>query len=116
MEVNESKDDTSKPAVFKCTKCGLEEHYTYKGREPPFAKKIRILEEGYIIRDPFSPPNQKQFLLLGSDCKICNNMICQSSECSIFYTKRFCRSCAEQNIHFFPDEVQAKIKKNFKLT
>ncbi|KAJ9589937.1 hypothetical protein L9F63_016921, partial [Diploptera punctata] len=74
METEKSEGHSNEGGVFKCSKCGLEEHYMYKGKKPPFAKKIVLLEESYVIKDPFSPPNEKQFLLLGSDCRVCSNM------------------------------------------
>nr|CAD7440784.1 unnamed protein product [Timema bartmani] len=57
---------------FVCSTCGLTEHYTYKGKQPPFCKKISFIDDSYVMKDPFSPPNKNQFLLLGSDCHLCN--------------------------------------------
>lgn len=102
---------TEEGGIFTCTKCGLQERYFYKGRNPPSNKKIVFLEDCYVMKDPFSPPNKNQFLLLGSECSLCNKAVCQSPNCSIFYTRRFCRSCAEENMEHFPAAVQIKLKK-----
>jgi hypothetical protein len=116
MECDNSKSenpscDTEEGGVFTCIRCGLEEHYLYKGKHPPFMKKILLREDSYVMKDPFSPPSKKQLLLLGSDCCLCNMPVCQSPDCSIFYTRRFCRSCADENLKHFPSAVQIKLKK-----
>lgn len=116
MECDENKsanppDDAKEGGIFTCIKCGLKEHYFYKGKYPPFNKKISFLEDSYVMKDPFSPPNKHQVLLLGSDCCLCNKAVCQSPDCSIFYTKRFCRSCALENFEHFPTAVQLKLNK-----
>nr|CAD7433507.1 unnamed protein product [Timema monikensis] len=97
---------------FVCSTCGLTEHYTYKGKQPPFCKKISFIDDSYIMKDPFSPPNKNQFLLLGSDCHLCNKQVCQSQNCSLFYSKRFCQTCAADNIGYFPVQIQQKLKKH----
>jgi hypothetical protein len=103
--------DTKEGGVFTCVRCRLEERYSYKGKHPPFTKKILFREDSYVMKDPFSPPNKNQLLLLGSDCCLCSMPVCQSQDCSIFYTRRFCRSCAEENLKHFPSAVQIKLKK-----
>lgn len=115
MECDNSKSgfppcDTKEGGIFTCIRCGLQERYFYKGKHPPFAK-ILFREDSYVMKDPFSPPNKNQLLLLGSDCSLCNMPVCQSPDCSIFYTKRFCRTCADENLKHFPSEVQIKLKK-----
>lgn len=116
MECDDSKSanpphGTNEGGIFTCMKCGLQECYFYKGKNPPFNKKILFLEDSYMMKDPFSPPNKNQFLLLGSDCTLCKKPVCQSSDCSVFYTRRFCRSCAEENLNYFPVTMQIKLKK-----
>ncbi|XP_023220215.1 uncharacterized protein LOC111622121 isoform X3 [Centruroides sculpturatus] len=37
-----------------------------------------VLEDAYIAKDPFAPKGHKLFLLLGSHCSVCNNVVCQS--------------------------------------
>ncbi|XP_011306550.1 cysteine-rich DPF motif domain-containing protein 1, partial [Fopius arisanus] len=92
---------------FKCFRCSLEERFDYKGTKPPFSRAIVYLEECYIMKDPFTPPNKGQVLVLGGDCSICGQSVCLS--CSIFYAKRFCKECANNNDNL-PKQLQSKIK------
>ncbi|KDR08158.1 Putative transferase C1orf69-like protein, mitochondrial, partial [Zootermopsis nevadensis] len=81
MECDNSKSenpprDATEGGIFTCVRCGLKEHYFYKGKKPPFTKKISFREDSYVMKDPFSPPNKNQLLLLGSDCSLCNIPVC----------------------------------------
>lgn len=102
-------DEHKEREVWKCSSCPLEEKYDYKGKNPPFAKHLIFSEECYIMKDPFSPPNRGEVLVLGGDCKICNNPVC--IECSIYLNNRFCNKCAMKNIKSFPLETHKRIKK-----
>ena len=93
--------------TWKCYVCNLEEHYDYKGNKPNFAKHLSFLEDCYIMKDPFSSPNKGEILILGADCTICKSSVCM--DCSIFYTKRFCKICALHNVQHFPDKLKNKI-------
>lgn len=93
---------TEKP-MFTCSFCGFECHYEYFGKNPPFSKSVLLLEDAYVLRDPFSP--NPGHLILGGQCCLCSTDICVSQTCSIFYTKRFCISCVEKNMGEFPDEI-----------
>lgn len=95
---------------FTCALCGLSEKCIYKGKEPMFNKQLVFLNDCYIIKDPFSPPNKGQILILGSDCSVCLKPVCQSPECSFFYEKSFCRECTYTHINSFPLPVQLKLK------
>ncbi|XP_076362599.1 cysteine-rich DPF motif domain-containing protein 1 isoform X2 [Tachypleus tridentatus] len=64
----------------------------------------RFLEDVYIAKDPFSPTGEGIFLFLGGHCSLCKNVVCQAEECSIFFSKRFCLSCAEDNSSQFLPE------------
>lgn len=118
IPVNESAEqnqqDTSasqrKPInrVFTCSVCSLKEQYDYKGTKPPFARQLIYLEECYIIKDPFSLPNRGEVLIVGSECSICKHAVCLA--CSIFYVKRFCPSCAFNNMQNLPSQLHSKIK------
>ncbi|KAF4518606.1 hypothetical protein B566_EDAN009855 [Ephemera danica] len=83
---NQEGNNKEKPiepgGTFCCHKCSFEENYHYKGLKPPFCKGVKFLEESYVAKDPFSPPGERSFLLLGSDCSMCGNQICQDSTCS----------------------------------
>ncbi|XP_053660098.1 cysteine-rich DPF motif domain-containing protein 1 [Anopheles marshallii] len=109
------------PIAFRCELCGLNENCDYRGRRPPFASKIELPEECYVMRDPFAPPPQavpdkpasEHYLLLGADCNLCRRTVCKASECSFFYGATFCRCCCMQRVQEFPLEVRSKIKKQF---
>lgn len=111
MTEDKEKTNESSGGIFTCESCNLTEKYDYKGKNPFFSKNVKFLEDCYTMKDPFSPPNKHQFLILGSDCEICSKTVCQDSGCSFFYEKRFCLNCAESNINRFPSTVQLKVQK-----
>ncbi|XP_045166712.2 cysteine-rich DPF motif domain-containing protein 1-like [Mercenaria mercenaria] len=93
---------------FLCYKCQLKIKYDYFGTKPPFAKSIILLEDTYIMKDPFS--SEMGMISLGSHCSLCRKSVCSSGDCSIFYTKRFCLSCVQDKIEEFPVEIQQELK------
>jgi len=107
----EKKEDTEIINYFKCSSCSLYETYDYFGQTPPFSPAITFMEKTYVKKDPFSPAGRGLFIVLGSHCALCDNTFCQSSECSIFYTKRFCISCVKKNTIEFPPEILQEIKR-----
>lgn len=111
MESGSSQSNEDSGGIFTCSICGIEEFYHYYGKTPPFSKNIMFAEDSYILKDPFSPPKLKEFLLLGSKCNSCQKCVCQYQSCSIFYSKRYCILCASANLAHFPKPVQEKIKK-----
>ncbi|XP_076200720.1 cysteine-rich DPF motif domain-containing protein 1 isoform X4 [Aptenodytes patagonicus] len=60
---------------FKCQLCGLTAPYTYYGQKPPNTRSIVLLEESYVMKDPFTPDKDK-FLILGSHCSLCSRSVC----------------------------------------
>ncbi|XP_060022951.1 cysteine-rich DPF motif domain-containing protein 1 isoform X2 [Lagenorhynchus albirostris] len=101
--------------VFECQLCALTAPYSYVGQQPPGAQSVAglghsahrrhflsrsLLEESYVMRDPFTP-SKDRFLILGSRC----------SDCSLFYSKRFCLPCVRENIDAFPQEIQQDLEK-----
>ncbi|XP_039625188.1 cysteine-rich DPF motif domain-containing protein 1 isoform X1 [Polypterus senegalus] len=106
----EHAEGTIKEQLFSCDLCGLTSPFSYYGQKPPNTRSIVLLEECYVMKDPFSPEKDK-FMIIGSRCSLCNKNVCVGMECSLFYTKRFCLPCV--NIHFkeFPDQVQMEIAK-----
>lgn len=56
------------------------------------------------MKDPFCP--EPKPLCLGGKCNLCNNDVCVSAKCSLFYTKRFCLPCIKANMEEFPDKIQ----------
>ncbi|CAB3359416.1 Hypothetical predicted protein [Cloeon dipterum] len=86
------KKEEAEGGTFCCSICRLEETYHCRGPVPYFCKTVRVSPDSYIARDPFMPPGQRSFLLLGSDCYACSKPVCQA--CSLFFAKRFCKPCA----------------------
>ncbi|XP_059481965.1 cysteine-rich DPF motif domain-containing protein 1 isoform X2 [Neocloeon triangulifer] len=100
------KEDTQ-GGTFQCCVCKLEETFHCRGPIPFFCKTVRLSADSYVARDPFTPLQQRSFLLLGSDCGVCGNPVCQS--CSLYYTKRFCKPCALETASKFPAPLKARI-------
>ncbi|XP_019371484.1 PREDICTED: cysteine-rich DPF motif domain-containing protein 1 [Gavialis gangeticus] len=96
--------------VFECQLCGLTAPYSYYGQKPPNTRSIVLLEESYVMKDPFTPDKDK-FLILGSQCSLCTRRVCVGTECSLFYTKRFCLPCVKKNLEEFPLEIQDDLDK-----
>ncbi|KAI4478192.1 hypothetical protein M0804_012150 [Polistes exclamans] len=103
--IQESKEKTRE--IFTCSFCPLQEYFDFKGTKPPFARHITYSEECYIMKDPFDL-SAKGVLVIGGDCNICNKPVCLG--CSIFFTKRFCQSCATNNSDKLPLQILSKIK------
>ena len=99
--------EMSKKTKFLCGTCGFLAKYDYFGRNPPFCKALVLLEEAYIIKDPFT--DDRKAIVLGSHCSNCSKAVCVSTNCSLFYTKRFCKQCVKENIEEFPLEVKEEI-------
>ncbi|XP_060044762.1 cysteine-rich DPF motif domain-containing protein 1 isoform X2 [Erinaceus europaeus] len=93
------------PGVFECQLCSLTAPYSYIGQKPPDTESVILLEESYIMKDPFTA-NKDRFLVLGSRCSLCSRL-----ECSLFYSKRFCLPCVQENIDAFPREIQQDLEK-----
>ncbi|XP_071174274.1 cysteine-rich DPF motif domain-containing protein 1-like isoform X2 [Mytilus edulis] len=69
--------------------------------------KLSLMEDSYLCKDPFSA--EGGFITLGSHCSMCQLSVCCSTECSLFYTKRFCIDCCKSKIEQFPQEIQQEI-------
>ncbi|XP_022053380.1 cysteine-rich DPF motif domain-containing protein 1 [Acanthochromis polyacanthus] len=104
-QTNESPQKT-----FTCQLCGLCSPFTYYGQKPPNTRAIVLLEECFVTKDPFSPDKEK-FLVLGSTCSLCSKCVCVGSDCSLFYTKRFCMSCVNKHLDQFPRQIRAELAK-----
>ncbi|XP_070309612.1 cysteine-rich DPF motif domain-containing protein 1 isoform X3 [Odocoileus virginianus] len=61
--------------VFKCQLCALTAPYSYKGQQPPDSQSVILLEESYVMRDPFTP-DKGRFLIVGSRCSVCSKLVC----------------------------------------
>lgn len=96
---------------FECSSCILRVQYEYFGRDPPWYKNYRLLEDVYAIEDPFSPPKQKKIVILGTHCVKCDKLVCKDTTCSIYYEETYCIRCAKQNINLFPESIREKLNK-----
>uniref|UniRef100_A0A8C3C2G5 Cysteine-rich DPF motif domain-containing protein 1 n=1 Tax=Cairina moschata TaxID=8855 RepID=A0A8C3C2G5_CAIMO len=95
---------------FKCQLCGLTAPYMYYGQKPPNTRSVELLEDCYVMKDPFTPDKEK-ILILGSLCSLCGLSVCVGAECSLFYSKRFCLPCMNENLQAFPLEIQEDMDK-----
>lgn len=116
-EVKDEKPEEPEKINFKCSSCQMSELVDYFGRSPPFTKNFELVEDSYVMRDPFTAPPSKHgsrsfteyFIVLGSDCSMCGLTVCR--ECSLFYSRTFCYICSQSVIDRFPLEIQSKIRK-----
>ncbi|XP_014438071.1 cysteine-rich DPF motif domain-containing protein 1 isoform X4 [Tupaia chinensis] len=91
--------------VFECQLCALTAPYSYKGQKPPNTQSVVLLEDSYVMKDPFTP-DKDGFLVLGSRCSLCSRL-----ECSLFYSRRLCLPCVQENISAFPREIRQDLEK-----
>ncbi|ETE58365.1 hypothetical protein L345_15912, partial [Ophiophagus hannah] len=84
--------------------------YSYYGHKPPNAYSVTLLEDCYVMKDPFTPDKDK-FLILGAQCSRCHKRVCVGPDCSLFYSKRFCLPCVKAHIREFPLEIEEDLKK-----
>ncbi|XP_023077509.1 cysteine-rich DPF motif domain-containing protein 1 isoform X1 [Piliocolobus tephrosceles] len=61
--------------VFECELCALTAPYSYVGQEPPNTQSMVLLEESYVMKDPFTS-HKDRFLVLGSRCSLCSRLVC----------------------------------------
>ncbi|XP_005092263.1 cysteine-rich DPF motif domain-containing protein 1 [Aplysia californica] len=107
------KDPSTKPALpFSCSYCDFAVDYHYKGRKPPFAKNILMLEDCYVMKDPFSTSGG--FISVGGMCSLCARNVCMANTCSLFYTQRFCLNCVADRLEEFPQEIQQEVSQRLK--
>ncbi|KAG7454789.1 hypothetical protein MATL_G00263580 [Megalops atlanticus] len=95
---------------FTCELCGLSAPFSYYGQKPPNTRAIVLMEECFVMKDPFCPEKEK-FLVLGSNCSLCHKTVCVGAECSLFYTKRFCLQCVREHVEHFPRQIQTELGK-----
>lgn len=103
-------NDKEEIKYFLCTICGLREKYDYFGKEPPFTKMLKLVDDCYVIEDPFLPPKQGQFIILGAHCTTCSKSVCKDIKCSFYYERMYCLKCAKET-KTFPQSVLEKLKK-----
>nr|XP_027810444.1 cysteine-rich DPF motif domain-containing protein 1 isoform X4 [Marmota flaviventris] len=61
--------------VFKCQLCSVTAPYSYVGQKPPNTQAVVLLEESYVMKDPFTSGTDR-FLVLGSRCSLCSRLVC----------------------------------------
>ncbi|CAM0512109.1 unnamed protein product [Fasciola hepatica] len=65
---------------FCCSICDFRIPYDTKGRGSKYlSKEVQILEDAYIMRDPFAD-NNLGGIILGADCCLCKRMVCVSQK------------------------------------
>ncbi|KAK3750188.1 hypothetical protein QZH41_015420, partial [Actinostola sp. cb2023] len=69
-----ANDKTSSKQDFRCSLCDFSCRYEYYGRNPPFCKAVVLLEDAYLIQDPFSP--SQNHLTIGAKCTLCSADVC----------------------------------------
>ncbi|XP_014407793.2 cysteine-rich DPF motif domain-containing protein 1 isoform X2 [Camelus ferus] len=65
--------------MFECQLCSLTAPYSYVGQQPPDTQSVVLLEESYVMRDPFTA-DKGRFLILGSRCSLCGRLVCVGPE------------------------------------
>jgi hypothetical protein len=118
------------PKVFQCSLCPFyaaydrydskyinESSVSTKNKKDP-SITIDLLENVYLLRDPFvaikenkDKDNETKFssIIIGSTCSVCSRPVCVHSDCSLFYTRRFCLKCLAKYRDEFPREILDEI-------
>uniref|UniRef100_A0A7S3D3U6 Cysteine-rich DPF motif domain-containing protein 1 n=1 Tax=Palpitomonas bilix TaxID=652834 RepID=A0A7S3D3U6_9EUKA len=96
---------------FTCSICMQDYPFEYFGKKPPFQNDVVYVEDVYVLRDPFHSLHSKgeRVVCMGGRCSLCLSPVCASSSCSLFYTKRFCSTCARKEVEEFPKELEKEI-------
>jgi hypothetical protein len=127
------EQEINEPKVFQCSLCPFyaaydryDSKYINESIQPPVSttknKKepsitIDLLEQVYLLRDPFVAIKDKEkedqtklsSLIIGSTCSVCSCPVCVHSDCSLFYTRRFCLKCIAKYRDEFPREILDEI-------
>ncbi|CAF0937090.1 unnamed protein product [Rotaria sp. Silwood1] len=129
-----TEQESVEPKVFQCSLCPFYAAYdrydskyinesipssvsttqnTKNKKEPSIT--IDLIEKVYLLRDPFvaikDKEDQKKLssLIIGSICSVCSCPVCVHSDCSLFYTRRFCLKCVAKYRDEFPREILDEI-------
>jgi hypothetical protein len=121
------------PKVFQCSLCPFyaaydryDTKYIDEAIQPSTSTtknkkeasiKIDLLEKVYLLRDPFVSIKDKDkvdqtklsSVIIGATCSVCSCPICVHSDCSLFYTRRFCLKCIAKYRDEFPREILDEI-------
>ena len=86
---------------------------TTKKTKKESAFTVDLLEQVYLLRDPFVAIKENQSkipsLIIGSVCSVCSQAVCVHGDCSLFYTRRFCLKCVAKYRDEFPREILDEI-------
>lgn len=96
---------------FQCSSCIFKQEYDYFGSNPPQVKNYILLEDGYVIEDPFFPPKRGKIVILGAHCIKCRKSVCKDVNCSVYFDGTFCIQCAKNNLKCFPLTIQEKLNR-----
>lgn len=99
MSEKEKREDR----YFVCALCGMREKYHLECEHIKHLE-LRFLEKVYFIKD--GTGEDLGGFAVGSDCSECHRPVCHSSECSIFYSRRFCKDCFERHSPEFPAQIR----------
>lgn len=127
-----AEQETVEPKVFQCSLCPFYATYdrydtkyidesippsvsatsSSKNKKEP-SIKVDLIEKVYLLRDPFVAvkdkdklhPTKISSLIIGSTCSVCSRTVCLHSDCSLFYTRRFCLKCVAKYRDEFPREI-----------
>ncbi|CAD5218820.1 unnamed protein product [Bursaphelenchus okinawaensis] len=115
--LEEKKERVDDRQQFMCSICGLCELTKYGRLEH---KTISAHGEVFYILDPFVPYDihkvdfrVSDFVIFGSKCSICQQPVCVSKACSLFYHSNYCLYCVEREQHRFPKEIINDLHKRF---
>ncbi|KAJ8971293.1 hypothetical protein NQ314_000770 [Rhamnusium bicolor] len=113
VDTSTKADETLKEEIqyFQCSSCIFKEKYEYFGSNPPQVKNYILLEDAYVIEDPFLPPKQGKIVILGAHCVKCRKSVCKDVNCSLYFDGTYCIECAKENIKSFPPSVQEKLNR-----
>lgn len=117
----EQSDERVPKIKFQCSTCNMLEMVDYYGKTPAFVYGIKLLEDSFVLRDPFQPPpirwkpKAEYFVIIGAKCTVCENVVCKGAECSFYYTCTYCLACAKKYTNKFPIESQAKLRKQLEI-
>ncbi|CAF1323951.1 unnamed protein product [Adineta steineri] len=130
-----TEQETVEPKVFQCSLCpfyatydrydskyidesipstvSIPQNTKNKKKEPSIT--VNLLEQVYLLRDPFVAIKNKDdqtkisSVIIGSTCSVCSSPVCVHLDCSLFYTRRFCLKCIAKYRDEFPREVLDEI-------
>ncbi|KAM7294802.1 cysteine-rich DPF motif domain-containing protein 1 [Ixodes scapularis] len=94
--------DRQEDKYFVCDVCNMREKYHVE-TDAIKRLELRFLEKVYLIKD--GTGEDIGGFAVGSHCSECDRCVCLSSECSVFYTRRFCKDCFSSRSRQFPPQI-----------